>query len=109
MDELSFIFGSTGRMESARSPQRKSIRGILQYLEDVEDSREEEVQKQRQQLIQVVQRLEKKIVGLDTRPLDLPDTNQNLIGLDVYLPGMHVGMQKRMSTRSRSPQTLPLD
>ena len=46
-DELSVILRSTGRLESAWSPERKNIRGIPQNIEDMEDSQEEEIQKQR--------------------------------------------------------------
>lgn len=70
---------------------RKNIHGILQNIEDMEDSQEEEIQKQRQQLIQVVQRLEKKIVRLIVRTLDLLGTNQDLVSLAVYLPGVDGG------------------
>lgn len=38
-----------------------------------------------------MQRLEKKIFGLTIRTLDLLGTNQNLVGLAVYLPGVNVG------------------
>lgn len=70
---------------------RENINGILQNIEDIEDSQEEEIQKQRQQLIQVVQRLEKKIVRLIVGTLDLFGTNQDLVSLAVYLPGVDGG------------------
>ena len=70
---------------------RKNMHGVLQKIEYMEDSQEEKVQKQRQQLIQVVQRLEKKIVRLIVKTFHLLVTSQHLVSLAVYLPGMDGG------------------
>ena len=64
---------------------------ILQNIGYKEVSHEEDIQKQRQQLIQVVWRLERKIVELIFMTLDLLGTNQNLVRLAVYLPSVDVG------------------
>ncbi|KAK3175371.1 hypothetical protein OEA41_002618 [Lepraria neglecta] len=57
----------------------------------MEDSQEEEIHKQRQQLVQLVQGLEKKIVNLIVRTLHLVVSNQDLVSLAVYLPGVDGG------------------
>ena len=57
----------------------------------MENSHQKDTQKERQQLIQVVWRLEKKIVELIVMTLDLLGTYQNLVRLAVYLPSVDVG------------------
>lgn len=51
-------------------------------------SEEEEIQKHRQQLIETVQGLEEKTIRLIIRTLNLLASNQDLITLAVYLPGV---------------------
>lgn len=59
----------------------------------------------------MVQRLEKKIFGLIVRTLDLLGTNQNLVGLAVYLPGVNVGIygiwEMTISTSSKKLFQIP--
>lgn len=57
----------------------------------MENSHEEEIQKHRDQLIVVVQCLEKKTVRLIIRTLSLLASNQDLDSLAVYLPGIDGG------------------
>ena len=70
---------------------RGNIHGILQKIEDMENSPDEEIQNQRQQLIAIVQRLEEKTVRLIIRTLSLLVANQDLDSLAVYLPGVDGG------------------
>ncbi|KAL9134105.1 MAG: hypothetical protein Q9175_004712 [Cornicularia normoerica] len=70
---------------------RGNIHGILQNIEDMEDSEEDEIQKHRQQLIEIVKRLETKTTRLIVRTLNLLVTNQGLESLSVYLPGVDGG------------------
>ncbi|MCJ1377310.1 hypothetical protein MMC17_000404 [Xylographa soralifera] len=83
--EISWAYGVG--IESARG----NIHGILQKITDMQDSQHEEIQNQREQLIKVVQRLEKKTVRLIIRTLYLLVVNQNLLSLAVYLPGINAG------------------
>ena len=57
----------------------------------MQDSQHEEIQIQREQLIKVVQQLERKTVRLIIRTLYLLVVNQDLISLAVYLPGIDGG------------------
>jgi len=70
---------------------RGNLHGILENIEYMEDSAEEEIQKHRAQLITLVQRLESKTVRLMIRTLSLLASNQDLISLTVYLPGVDGG------------------
>lgn len=54
----------------------------------MEGSKEEEIQKRRQQLIETVHGLEEKTIRLIIRTLNLLASNQDLITLAVYLPGV---------------------
>lgn len=57
----------------------------------MEDSEEDEIQKHRQQLIDIVKRLETKTTRLIVRTLNLLVANQDLQSLSVYLPGIDGG------------------
>ena len=70
---------------------RGNIHAILQNIEDMQGSHEKEIQKQREQLISVVQQLEQKTVRLIIRTLSLLVANQDLNSLAVYLPGVDGG------------------
>lgn len=101
IDKLSVILRSNGRV-SPESGMRNH-RCILQNVEYPEDSREEDTQKERQQLIQVVWRLEKNIiVELIVMTLDLPGTYQNLVRRAVYLPSVDVTLTLRYFTSSEA-------
>ena len=79
--EIDWAYGVT--MESGR----KNIYDILQRIQDMEDSKEGEIQKRRQQLIQAAQGFEKKIVSLMVRTLRLVATIRSLVDFGVYMPG----------------------
>ena len=83
--EISWAYGVS--IESGRG----NIHGILETIENMEDSMEEEIQLHRQQLIHIVQKLERKTVKLIIRTLNLLVSNQDLISLAVYLPGVDGG------------------
>ncbi|KAL9064526.1 MAG: hypothetical protein Q9161_008818 [Pseudevernia consocians] len=70
---------------------RGNIHGILEAIESMEESIEQEVQRHRQQLIYVVRKLERKTVKLIIRTLNLLVSNQDLVSLAVYLPGVDGG------------------
>ena len=70
---------------------RGNIYGIIETIADMENSQGEEVQRHRDQLIKVVQHLEKKTVRLIIRTLHLLVANQGLDSLTVYLPGVDGG------------------
>ena len=56
--ELSFAYGVS--IDSGG----RNVHGIMQTIQDMEDSEEEEIEKHRQQLMDVVKRLEKKHIRL---------------------------------------------
>lgn len=66
---------------------RKNIYDILRRIQEMEDSKEEEIEKRRQQLIHAAQGLERKIVSLMVRTLRLVATIHSLVNLAVYVPG----------------------
>lgn len=83
--EIGWAYGVS--IESGRG----NLHGILQNIEDMVDSEEDEIKRQRQQLIDIVKRLEKKTTRLIVRTLNLLATNQDLQSLSVYLPGVDGG------------------
>ncbi|MCJ1287316.1 hypothetical protein MMC26_006664 [Xylographa opegraphella] len=70
---------------------RGNIHGIIERIAEMEESQEDEIQEQRDQLIKVCQKLEERTVRLIIRTLNLLVSNQNLISLAVYLPGIDAG------------------
>ncbi|MCJ1255188.1 hypothetical protein MMC24_003004 [Lignoscripta atroalba] len=70
---------------------RGNIHDILSRVADMEDSCEEEIQMHRDQLIDVIRHLETKTVRLIIRTLNLLVSNQDLVSLAVYLPGIDGG------------------
>lgn len=70
---------------------RGNIHGILENIEAMEDIQEEEIQEHRNQLIAIVQQLESRTVRLIIRTLSLLASNQDLISLAVFLPGVDGG------------------
>lgn len=70
---------------------RANIYGLIESIAEMEGSQGEEVQKHRDQLIKVVHQLEKKTVRLIIRTLHLLVSNQDLVSLTVYLPGVDGG------------------
>ena len=68
--EIGWAYGVS--IESGRS----NIHGLLQNIEDMEESEEDGIQEHRQQLIELVKRLEKRTTRLSTRmppnPLEKP-------------------------------------
>ncbi|CAD6577579.1 MAG: hypothetical protein ASARMPREDX12_008402 [Alectoria sarmentosa] len=83
--EIGWAYGVS--IESGRG----NLHGILQNIEDMEDSEEDEIKKHRQQLIEIVKRLETKTTRLIVRTINLLVTNQDLQSLSVYLPGIDGG------------------
>ena len=70
---------------------KKNLHGLLQRIQDMEDMHEEESETHRQQLVHVVQGLEKKIVALIVRTLRLIATIHSLVDFTVYMPGVDGG------------------
>ncbi|MCJ1473939.1 hypothetical protein MMC13_002595 [Lambiella insularis] len=70
---------------------RGNIHGIIAAIAEMEESQEEEILHQRGQLIEVVQKLERKTIRLIVRTLNLLVSNQDLISLAVFLPGVDGG------------------
>jgi len=70
---------------------RKNVLGIIEDIDEMARTPEEETQRRRGQLIEVVQRMEKKSVDLITRTLLLLATDQALASLALYLPGVDAG------------------
>ncbi|KAK4691041.1 hypothetical protein P7C71_g5877, partial [Lecanoromycetidae sp. Uapishka_2] len=83
--EIGWAYGVS--IESGRG----NIHGILEDIQAMEDSPEEEIKERRMQLITVVKRLEEKTVRLIIRTLSLLVSNQSLISLAVFLPGVDGG------------------
>ncbi|SLM35145.1 hypothetical protein LPUS_04228 [Lasallia pustulata] len=80
--EISWAYGV--EIQSGRG----NIYGIIETIAEMENSGGEEIQRHRDQLIRVVQHLEKKTVRLIIRTLHLLASNQGLDSLTVYLPGV---------------------
>ena len=70
---------------------RGNIHGIVERIAEMGESQEDEVQEQRDQLIKVCQKLEERTVRLIIRTLNLLVSNQNLVSLAVFLPGIDAG------------------
>ncbi|MCJ1392814.1 hypothetical protein MMC18_005685 [Xylographa bjoerkii] len=70
---------------------RGNIHGIIERIAEMEASQEDEIQEQRDQLIKVCQRLEERTIRLIIRTLNLLVSNQTLVSLAVYLPGIDAG------------------
>ncbi len=70
---------------------RGNIHGILENIENMEYSQEDEIQNHRDQLIVIVRQLESRTVRLIIRTLSLLASNQDLTSLAVYLPGVDGG------------------
>ena len=70
---------------------RENIYSIVEKIDDMDHGEEEDIQRHREQLIEVVHQLEKKTVRLIVRTLNLIATCQNLISLAIYLPGRDGG------------------
>ncbi|MCJ1399769.1 hypothetical protein MMC11_002972 [Xylographa trunciseda] len=70
---------------------RGNIHGIIERIAEMEESQEDEIQEQRDQLIKVCQQLEERTVRLIIRTLNLLISNQTLVSLAVYLPGIDAG------------------
>lgn len=83
--EIGWAYGVS--IESGRG----NIHGILEKIEDMGESEDDEIREHRQQLIDMVKRLEKKTIRLIVRTLHLLVTNQGLQSLSVYLPGVDGG------------------
>ncbi len=83
--EIEWAYGVS--IESGRG----NIHGILEAIESMEESIEQEVQRHRHQLIHVVRKLERKTVKLIIRTLNLFVSNQDLVSPAVYLPGVDGG------------------
>ena len=66
---------------------RNNVYSMIEKIADLEPKQEQEKQHHRNQLIDVVQKLEKKAVRLIIRTLELLALNQDLVGLTIYLPG----------------------
>ena len=83
--EISWAYGV--EIESGRS----NIRGIIERIAELRNSPEEEIQGHRDQLIKTVKKLEDKTIRLIIRTLNLLVSNQELISLALYLPGVDGG------------------
>ncbi|MCJ1320492.1 hypothetical protein MMC15_005832 [Xylographa vitiligo] len=70
---------------------RGNIHGIVERIAEMGESQEDEVREQRDQLIKVCQKLEERTVRLIIRTLNLLVSNQNLVSLAVFLPGIDAG------------------
>lgn len=70
---------------------RGNIHGIIESIAEMEESQEDEIQEHRNQLIKVVHNLEKRTIRLIIRTLNLLVSNQHLVSLAVYLPGIDGG------------------
>jgi len=62
--------------------------GIVQSIADMQDAEEKEIQHRREQLVKILYALEEKTVRLIIRTLNLLASNQDLITLAVFLPGV---------------------
>ena len=66
---------------------RNNVYSIIEKIDELEPEQEQEKQNHRNQLIEVVQKLETNAVRLIIRTLNLLAENQDLVGLTIYLPG----------------------
>ncbi|KAL9118119.1 MAG: hypothetical protein Q9187_005337 [Circinaria calcarea] len=83
--EISWAYGV--QIESGRG----DIHGIVEAITVMGDSEEKEIQRRRNQLIKLVQRLEEKTVRLIIRTLNFLAVYQDLDSLAIYLPGVDGG------------------
>ena len=79
--EIGWAYGV--EIQSART----NVYSIIEKIAELEPEQEQEKQRHRSQLIEVVQKLEENAVRLIIRTLRLLAENQELVALTIYLPG----------------------